>query len=126
MSIKTCLIALALLAPAAANAQSSNTSSNSSSNNGGVRERIVDTYCDGGWCERREERREYHDGSNRGWEDRGRDWERRDGREWRDRDDRHHGNRRFQRWALRNFDWNRDGRLGRREYRHAINAWYRR
>jgi hypothetical protein len=31
--------------------QSSNTSSNTSSNNGVVRERIVETYCEDGYCE---------------------------------------------------------------------------
>ena len=44
-----------------AGSQSSNTSSNSSSNNGVVRERVVDTYCSGGYCERRVERRVYRD-----------------------------------------------------------------
>ncbi len=36
---------------AQAGSQSSNTSSKSSSNNGVVRERIVDTYCEDGYCE---------------------------------------------------------------------------
>lgn len=53
--------AAATAIPAAAESQSSNTSSNSSSNNGVVRERIVDTYCDDGWCERTVERRVYRD-----------------------------------------------------------------
>ena len=34
--------------------------------------------------------------------------------------------RRFSRWALRNFDLNHDGRLSRREYRLALDAWNRR
>jgi hypothetical protein len=46
---------------AQADSQSSNTSSNSSSNNGVVRERIVDTYCENGYCERYVERRVYRD-----------------------------------------------------------------
>jgi len=29
----------------------------------------------------------------------------------------------FQHWALRNFDYNRNGRLSRREYNDAMNAW---
>src|SRR3712207_6576922 len=44
----------------------------------------------------------------------------REGRDdWNDRDDDHNDyrhNRRFYRWALRNFDYNQDGRLSRREY----------
>lgn len=40
-----------LFAPAAfADSQSSNTSSNSSSNNGFTRDRVVDTYCEDGYC----------------------------------------------------------------------------
>jgi len=40
----------------------------------------------------------------------------------------HYGNddRRFQRWALRNYDRNGDGRLGPREYRMAREAYYNR
>lgn len=61
-------------------AQSSNTSSNSSSNNGYVRERVVDSYCDGGYCERTVVRRNY-------WDDRSQ--YRRSARDWRrDRRDR--------------------------------------
>jgi hypothetical protein len=41
--------------------QSSNTSSNSSSNNGVVRERVVDSYCEDGYCERYVQRRVYRD-----------------------------------------------------------------
>jgi hypothetical protein len=41
--------------------------------------------------------------------------------DWSPRDD-----RRFYRWALRNFDYNRDGRLNRRELRLAQQAWDRR
>jgi hypothetical protein len=44
-----------------ADSQSSNTSSNSSSNNGVVRERVVDTYCENGYCERYVDRRVYRD-----------------------------------------------------------------
>jgi hypothetical protein len=44
-----------------ADSQSSNTSSNSSSNNGVVRETIVDTYCEDGYCERYVLRRVYQD-----------------------------------------------------------------
>jgi hypothetical protein len=46
---------------AQAGSQSSNTSSNSSSNNGMVRERVVDTYCEDGYCERHVQRRVYRD-----------------------------------------------------------------
>ena len=46
---------------AQAGSQSSNTSSNSSSNNGVVRERVVDTYCEDGYCERYVLRRVYRD-----------------------------------------------------------------
>lgn len=34
--------------------------------------------------------------------------------------------RQFQRWAINNFDYNRDGRLSQREYRVAIDQWNRR
>jgi hypothetical protein len=44
-----------------AGSQSSNTSSNSSSNNGVVRERVADTYCEDGYCERYVVRRVYRD-----------------------------------------------------------------
>lgn len=71
--------ALALAAGAAeAGAQSSNTSSNSSSNNGVVRERVVDTYCGGGWCERTVERRTWRDDRRR-WRDGRREWRGREG-----------------------------------------------
>lgn len=106
MQFKSIMIALAIAIPTAASAQSSNTSSNSSSNNGVVNERVVDTYCDDGYCERTVERRVYRDGSNRDW------------------DGRRDGQRRFMRWALRNFDRNRDGRLSRREYDRALYAYY--
>lgn len=109
------LIVLAGAVPQAAQAQSSNTSSNSSSNNGVVRERTVDTYCDDGYCTRTVERNVYRDRPNRDWSDRDHDGDR-----WRDREE-----RRFTRWALRNFDDNRDGRLGRREYQRALAAWRR-
>ncbi|MGQ0659483.1 hypothetical protein [Sphingosinicella sp.] len=55
---------------AQAESQSSNTSSNSSSNNGVVRERIVDTYCDNGYCERTVQRRVYRDDRRRWHRDR--------------------------------------------------------
>jgi hypothetical protein len=42
---------------AQAGSQSSNTSSDSSSNNGAVHERIVNTYCEDGYCERYVQRR---------------------------------------------------------------------
>ena len=74
----------AALAPAAS-AQSSNTSSNSSSNNGVVRERVVDSYCDRGGCERSVVRRTYRDDGRR-WRDRARG-ERYDVRRSRDDDD---------------------------------------
>jgi hypothetical protein len=32
-------------------------------------------------------------------------------------------NRQFQRWALRNFDYNQNGRLSQREYHAAMYAW---
>ncbi len=53
------MVAAFVAVPAAS--QSSNTSSNSSSNNGVVRERIVDSYCDNGYCERTVRRRVYRD-----------------------------------------------------------------
>jgi len=61
------------LAAAPAVAQSSNTSSNSSSNNGYVRERVVGSYCDRGWCERTIVRRNYWDDrrqARRAWRER--------------------------------------------------------
>ena len=58
--------ATALAASAAqADSQSSNTSSNSSSNNGVVRQSVVDTYCENGWCERSVQRRTYRDDRGR-------------------------------------------------------------
>lgn len=50
---------------AQADSQSSNTSSNSSSNNGVVRERVVDTYCEDGYCDRVIVRRTYRDDRKR-------------------------------------------------------------
>lgn len=47
--------------------QSSNTSSNSSSNNGVVRERVIDRYCEDGYCERRIQRRIYRDDRPSRW-----------------------------------------------------------
>ncbi|MCW4462372.1 hypothetical protein OK349_11700 [Sphingomonas sp. BT-65] len=82
--IPAALVAAAL-APAAL-AQSSNTSSNSSSNNGVVRERIVDSYCDRGGCERSVVRRTYRDdGRDRRW--RAAREGRYESRRWRDDDD---------------------------------------
>lgn len=71
---------------AQAGSQSSNTSSNSSSNNGVVRERVVDTYCENGYCERSVLRRTYRD--DRG-QRRYRDYDRRRSNYYRDnrRDD---------------------------------------
>lgn len=43
-----------------------------------------------------------------------------------DRWDGRNDQRRFNLWALRNFDLNRDGRLSRREYNRALDAWRRR
>jgi hypothetical protein len=59
MRIGFVLFAIAAMTTSLAQAgsQSSNTSSNSSSNNGVVRERIVDTYCEDGYCERYVKRR---------------------------------------------------------------------
>ena len=59
MSIRSIFLAAGLVTAGAAQAesQSSNTSSNSSSNNGVDRERIVDSYCADGYCERYVERR---------------------------------------------------------------------
>ena len=54
---------------AQAGSQSSNTSSNSSSNNGVVRERVIDTYCANGYCERTIQRRTYRDDRVRGRRD---------------------------------------------------------
>ena len=64
MQLKHVMLGLAagLAATAAqADSQSSNTSSNSSSNNGVVRERVVDTYCENGYCQRYVLRRVYRD-----------------------------------------------------------------
>jgi hypothetical protein len=44
-----------------AGSQSSNTSSNRSSNSGVVRERIVDSYCEDGICQRYVRHRVYRD-----------------------------------------------------------------
>lgn len=77
-----------MLIAAPALAQSSNTSSNSSSNNGVVRERIADSYCDRGGCDRSVVRRTYRDdGRDRRWRDRAVRGERHDTRRWRDDDD---------------------------------------
>lgn len=68
--------------PTPALGQSSNTSSNSSSNNGVVRERIVESYCDRGWCDRQVVRRRYWDDRSQSqrWRERERArWERRRG-----------------------------------------------
>ncbi len=61
MRIQFVLFTVAALVASSAQAenQSSNTSSNSSSNNGVVRERIVETYCEDGHCERYVKRRVY-------------------------------------------------------------------
>ena len=66
MRIEFVLFAIAALATSSAQAgsQSSNTSSNSSSNNGVVRERIVETYCEDGYCERKVKRRVYIEDSS--------------------------------------------------------------
>ncbi|MCV9965411.1 hypothetical protein OIU34_26390 [Pararhizobium sp. BT-229] len=63
MRITLILFAVAALATTTAQAgsQSSNTSSDSSSNNGVVRERIVETYCEDGYCERYVQRRVFCD-----------------------------------------------------------------
>ena len=61
-------LAMVTASPALAGGQSSDTSSDSSSNNGVVRQRIVDTYCAGGYCERTVQRRVYRDDRRRGWE----------------------------------------------------------
>jgi hypothetical protein len=63
MRIGVVMMGLAAVTASAAQAgnQSSNTSSNTSSNNGIVRERIVDTYCEDGFCQRYVERRVYRD-----------------------------------------------------------------
>jgi hypothetical protein len=56
------LVATFVAASAAqAGSQSSNTSSNSSSNNGVVRERVYDSYCANGYCQRSIQRRVYRD-----------------------------------------------------------------
>lgn len=90
MKMKLVLIVAAMVVPATAQAgsQSSNTSSNSSSNNGVVRERVVDSYCDDGGCERVVERRVYRD-DRQGWKRDRRDWRSRyrDGHRWRNDDD---------------------------------------
>ena len=78
---------LAAVSPALAGSQSSNTSSNSSSNNGVVRERVVDTHCEDGWCERVTERRVYRDDRRRYRDRRSYRDERRYREYWRERDD---------------------------------------
>jgi hypothetical protein len=79
---------VAALAAPAALAQSSNTSSNSSSNNGVVRERVIDSYCDRGGCERSVMRRTYRDDRrDRSWRDRSARAERYESRRWRSDDD---------------------------------------
>lgn len=86
--LRTLMLAGLALFAAPALAQSSNSSSNSSSNNGYGRERIVDSYCDRGWCERTVVRRNYSDDrrqARRAWRER-RDWDRPRYRNWR-RDD---------------------------------------
>ena len=68
MRIKTIMFAAATALAASsaqADSQSSNTSSNSSSNNGVVRERVVDTYCEDGYCDRVVQRRTYRDDRRR-------------------------------------------------------------
>ncbi|OCP01717.1 MULTISPECIES: hypothetical protein [unclassified Ensifer] len=82
MRMKLVLFAVAAMTAGVAHAgsQSSNTSSNSSSNNGVVRERIVETYCEDGYCERYVRRRVYRD-----------DWHGGDANEWPRRRDRYHG-----------------------------------
>ncbi|MGF6174184.1 hypothetical protein [Ensifer sp. 4252] len=79
MRMKLVLFAIAAMTASVAQAgsQSSNSSSNSSSNNGVVRERIVETYCEDGYCQRYVRRQVFRD-----------DWQRGRAREWlRDRDD---------------------------------------
>ena len=68
MSMKLMIFATAILTATTAQAgsQSSNTSSNSSSNNGVVRERVVDTYCEDGYCQRTVMRNVYRDDRNSG------------------------------------------------------------
>ncbi|WP_245319208.1 hypothetical protein [Mesorhizobium temperatum] len=75
MRIEFVLFAVAALATSSAQAgsQSSNTSSNSSSNNGVVRERIVETYCEDGYCERYVKRRVFVEDWN---SDHDREWDR--------------------------------------------------
>ncbi len=68
--LMTAAAGLAMTAGAAgAASQSSNSSSHSSSNNGVVRERVVDTYCEDGYCDRYVSRRVYRD-DRRGWRER--------------------------------------------------------
>lgn len=59
-------LATVLASAAHAGSQSSNSSSNSSSNNGVVRERISETRCRDGFCERRVQRRIYRDDGRAG------------------------------------------------------------
>ena len=65
--IFTFVAAVTIAGAAHAGNQSSNTSSNSSSNNGVVRERIVDTYCEDGNCDRYVQRRVYRDDRGARW-----------------------------------------------------------
>ena len=83
------LVTAAMTASAAqAGSQSSNTSSNSSSNNGVVRERVVNTYCEDGYCERTVQRRAYRDGQRaRRYRDYDRRYREKVRRYYRDRDD---------------------------------------
>ena len=90
MRIQIILFAAAAMTATAARAdsQSSNTSSNSSSNNGVVRERIVDTYCENGYCQRYVIRRVYRDDRrSRRYRDRSYDEYYRDWRRGNDDDD---------------------------------------
>src|SRR3990170_945492 len=69
MRVKLALFAAAAMTASAAlaDSQSSNTSSNSPSNNGVVRERVVDSYCENGYCRRTVERRVYRDDRRNRW-----------------------------------------------------------
>jgi hypothetical protein len=63
------VLAMAFMAAISAQAgsQSSNTSTNSSSNNGDVRERVIDSYCENGYCQRSIDRRIYRDDMRAPW-----------------------------------------------------------
>ncbi len=68
--LMTAAAGLAMTAGAAgAASQWSSSSSNSSSNNGVVREHVVDTYCEDGYCDRYVSHRVYRD-DRRGWRER--------------------------------------------------------